>query len=452
MDYPIWQLDVGEGVLMGVVAIAHVIVAHFAIGGGLVIAATETLAWRRNDPEMRELARRSSLLLLLVPTVFGVVSGVGIWFVAGVISPAAISALIHTYVWGWAIEWTFFVVEIAAALLYYATWDRISKRAHVTLGWIYFVSAYLSLVVINGIVTFMLTPGRWVETRGFWDGFFNPTYWPSLVLRTGVALMMAACFLVFTAFRSAPAERPRLMRYLGLWLLAGVALGAAGYLWWEGALPEQARLLFTGQDPPLAGLAATRSLLLWAVAATAALGAVFLLALPKAARTVPAVLLALAAFTFFGGYERLREGARKPFLIHDYMFSNGLLVEEIPELNERGVLSKARWAAYLDVPEGPTAGDPVAVGRAVFRAQCADCHTLDGYLGIRDLLPAEPEMSLMVLEMLQMDGDLFTGLGPGERVDKAALTYPFMPPFVGTSEEMEALVEYLASIAPEGDA
>jgi hypothetical protein len=28
----------------------------------------------------------------------------------------------------------------------------------------------------------------------------------------------------------------------------------------------------------------------------------------------------------------------------------------------------------------------------------------------------------------------------------ASLDYPFMPPFVGTEEEMEALVEYLASL------
>ena len=51
--------------LMGIVAVAHVIVAHFAIGGGLVIAVTETLAVRRGDREMRELARRSSLVLIL---------------------------------------------------------------------------------------------------------------------------------------------------------------------------------------------------------------------------------------------------------------------------------------------------------------------------------------------------------------------------------------------------
>ena len=40
MDYPIWDIAMGGGVLMGIVAITHVIVSHFAIGGGLLIAVT----------------------------------------------------------------------------------------------------------------------------------------------------------------------------------------------------------------------------------------------------------------------------------------------------------------------------------------------------------------------------------------------------------------------------
>ena len=115
MDYPIWDIAIGGSVLMGMVAIAHVIVSHFAIGGGLVIAVTETLAVKRGDASLRELAKRSSLMLILISTVFGAISGVGIWVVAGLISPATITALIRNYVWGWAIEWVFFIVEIAAA-------------------------------------------------------------------------------------------------------------------------------------------------------------------------------------------------------------------------------------------------------------------------------------------------------------------------------------------------
>lgn len=444
MDYPIWDVAIGGALLMAIVAVTHVIVAHFAIGGGLVIAVSETLAVARGDRDLRELARRTSLILILVSTVFGAISGVGIWVVAGLISPSAIAALIRNYVWGWAMEWVFFIVEIAAALIYYATWDKISKRAHVIVGWIYFVAAYMSLVIINGIITFMLTPGDWLVTRSFWDGFFNPTYWPALVLRTGIALLMATAFIVFAARRSEPSARPRLMRYLGGWLAAGTALAYAGYRWWEAALPESVRVLFIGASPELPALADTRRFLLWALAATLALGAVFLLAVPRFARTIPALLIMVAAFSFFGGYERLREGSRKPFLIHDYMFSNGVRVDEIAELNENGILSKAGWAAWR-------AGEETAdIGRQVFHAQCASCHTIDGYQAIRPLLPEDSDMVLSVVFTLYDQGEAYAALEPGQAMDLAQLSYPFMPPFVGTEEEMEALVEYLAGLAAGG--
>jgi mono/diheme cytochrome c family protein len=427
MDYPIFDVAIGGSVLMGLVAVTHVIVSHFAIGGGLVIAATETIAWRRGDPEMRDLAKRSSLMLILVSTVFGAISGVGIWVVAGLIAPATISALIHTYVWGWAIEWVFFIVEIVAALVYYATWGKIARRTHVMIGWIYFVAAYFSMVVINGIITFQLTPGTWLETGKFWDGFFNPTYWPGLVVRTGIVLIMAVAFMSLPVLKAGAAARPRLARYLGWWLMAGVLLAYGGYRWWEGALPESVRGLFLGDSPTLVALADTRSFLLWSLTATLVLCAVFLLAAPRALRMPTAILLMVAGFAFFGGYERLREGTRKPFLIHDYMFSNGVLVSE-RESN----------------------GEPEQMGRAVFRAQCASCHTIDGYQAIRPLV--DPDFIDANLYALWDQGEEYAALEPGQAMEMSELSYPFMPPFVGTEEELEALSAYLSSLAAPAEA
>lgn len=81
MDYPVWEQVLGGSMLMAMIAIPHVIVAHFAVDGGLLIAETETLAVRRNDPAYRELARRSSLVLILVSTVLALfpVSEYGLW-------------------------------------------------------------------------------------------------------------------------------------------------------------------------------------------------------------------------------------------------------------------------------------------------------------------------------------------------------------------------------------
>lgn len=495
MDYPIWDVTIGGGMLMALVAIPHVIVSHFAIGGGLLIAWTETLAVRRSDPHLRDLAKRGSLALILISTVFGAISGVGIWFVAGLISPGAISALIHHYVWGWAIEWTFFLVEIIAALIYYMTWDRVSKRVHVLVGWIYFVAAYLSLVVINGIVAFMLTPGRWLETGAFWDGFFNPTYWPALVLRSGICVMMAVAFLLFLLRNSDEAERGRLARYLGAWMLAGSVIAYAGYRWWEVSLPEPVLALFRGESPLLPSLASTRSLALWALTVALVVGGVLLVVIPRAARTATIAVVAIAAFAFFGGYERLREGARKPFLIHSHLFSNGLAIDDIEAINDRGIAARSLWPALF-------CGTPEGAGREIFLVQCASCHTLDGYQAIRPLLPTRAKMvalsandppgsgevafrdgcvrchddytyadmqemvptlddirddpafvdemnQMMIagtLEQLRDMGAFYVAADRTRVIDPRETTHPHMPPLVGSDQELEVLAAYLVSL------
>jgi cytochrome bd ubiquinol oxidase subunit I len=443
MDYPIWNLAMGGGVLIGLVAVAHVLVSHFAIGGGLVIAVIETLAVRRGDAAFRNLAKRSSLMLILVSTVFGAISGVGIWFTIGLVQPAATSALIHNFVWGWAIEWVFFILEVAMALAYYATWEKVRPRTHLLLIWLYVFAAYLSLVIIQGILAFMLTPGRWVETHSFWDGFFNPTYWPGLVLRTGICLFLAGAYLTLAAMREHDAAaRGRMVRLLAIFQVVGVLLAYGGYRWWEAALPGSVRTLFLGATPKIAALATTRHLVLWALAAYLVLS-LLAWAFPRAQRWPLAALAMLVAFTSFGSYERLREGARKPFVIRDYMFSNGILVNEIADLNQRGVLAKAVWAAR---DAGST---PESTGRAVFRAECSACHTVDRYLSIRALVaPVDADMLSGILASLRAEGDEYASgtYTHGGHVDTSALDYPFMPPLVGTDKEVDALTAYLLGL------
>jgi cytochrome d ubiquinol oxidase subunit I len=119
---------------------------------------------------------------------------VGIWFAIGLTQPEATSTLIHNFVFGWAMEWVFFLVELTTIAVYYYTWGRIDEKLHLTVGWVYAGASAFTLIIINGILTFMLTPGdTWLGVAGtgqeaskFWNAFFNPTYWPSLFLRACV--------------------------------------------------------------------------------------------------------------------------------------------------------------------------------------------------------------------------------------------------------------------------
>jgi mono/diheme cytochrome c family protein len=274
-------------------------------------------------------------------------------------------------------------------------------------------------------------------------------------------------------------------------MVGGALLSYAGYRWWEAALPETVRNLFLGVEPALTALASTRSFTLWSLTVALIVGLVILVAAPRLARTVTALVMAVAAFAFFGGYERLREGTRKPFLIHSHMFSNGLLVSDIEAVNDEGILARSGWTAR-------GADDSLTAGHHIFRAQCRSCHTLDGYQSIRKALPTYSDMAAVVAdtdasvfasecaachtdvsaaemrEMLptatemaedpEMIYDLNQGMiymavselhemglayadiPQGQLIDTGAFRSSYMPPFVGTDEELEALVEYLVSL------
>src|SRR5271166_3703097 len=104
MNYPVWQLAFTGGLLIAAIAVLHVFVSHFAVGGGAYLVLTERRAYSSNDSELLGYVRHHSKFFALLTLVFGAVTGVGIWFTIGLVSPEATSSLIHTFVWGWAID------------------------------------------------------------------------------------------------------------------------------------------------------------------------------------------------------------------------------------------------------------------------------------------------------------------------------------------------------------
>ena len=56
------------------------------------------------------------------------------WRVGRWISPHGTSALIHGYVWGWAMEWVFFFLEIGAAIVYYYGGEKMNRKTHEVMG------------------------------------------------------------------------------------------------------------------------------------------------------------------------------------------------------------------------------------------------------------------------------------------------------------------------------
>jgi len=143
MNYPVWDVPIiGSVWVIGLIAIFHVMISHFAVGGGLYLAFAERKARREKRADWLEVIRAHSKFFLILTGVFGAISGVGIWFSIGLASPESTSTLIHNFVFGWAIEWCFFAVEIATVMVYYYTWDRVDEKTHMTLAWLYAGSSW----------------------------------------------------------------------------------------------------------------------------------------------------------------------------------------------------------------------------------------------------------------------------------------------------------------------
>ncbi len=160
MNYPVWELyTAGGGFLIALIAVVHVYIAHFAVGGGLFLVWAEKKAYAQNSDVILDYVKKHTKFFLLLTMVFGGLTGVGIWFTISLLNPSATSTLIHTFVFGWATEWVCFVGEIVALFIYFYTFGKMSRKDHLKIGWLYFIFAWLSLFLINGIIDFMLTPG-----------------------------------------------------------------------------------------------------------------------------------------------------------------------------------------------------------------------------------------------------------------------------------------------------
>ncbi|HQH73234.1 MAG TPA: cytochrome c, partial [bacterium] len=143
------------------------------------------------------------------------------------------------------------------------------------------------------------------------------------------------------------------------------------------------------------------------------------------------ILLGLIAFIATGSMEFVREGIRKPFIIHEYMYSNGIRVSDRDTLNQEGVLAWAPWTALAAGGTSVAGLTPGQRGEALYRAQCLRCHTLDGFNGIKPLIKDWPEGSIRhALENLHVE-------------------QYYMPPFLGPQKDLQDLTQYLLSLNRE---
>jgi len=410
-----------KGLAIGGLGIVHVFLAQFAIGGGLLMCYFQWLAQARGSQLAREFTDGFFKFLVLVSFVVGAITGVGMWFTSIQVSPRTIGLMVQSFHWLWAIEWTFFCLEIASGYLFYRYGPRLPDAARMTLLVTYSIAAWFSLFWINGILAWQLTPGRWHETHNIWDGFFNPSFWPSLLFRTITSMTIAAlvaCVVANILPRLEREDREQLVHISARFLIPMVLMPLLA-IWYFLAIPADSRSWVLG------GSAAMTLFFALGAGSSVLVGAYAIFGLVRQQLFIngaTASLLVSLAFLATAGGEFVREGVRKPFTIRHLLYSNSIKEDEVKKLRERGCTTDDPYPLQ-NADQYPT--EQLAKGAHVFRNLCSVCHTLDAANGL-----------------VHLTGSWSVGQ---MRINVAQLqrTKPFMPPFAGNAEEVEALVQWL---------
>jgi mono/diheme cytochrome c family protein len=360
--------------------------------------------------------------LVLISFVVGALTGVGMWFTSIQVSPRTIGLMIDEFHWVWAIEWTFFCTEVVAGYCAYRYGRLLTDRARMALLVLYTTAAWASLFWINGILSWQLTPGRWLDSGHVWAGFFNPSFWPSLLFRTLASWTIAALasMVVVNLISEFSRDEKRELINRAAWMIAPMALMPLLGGWFLAVIPADSRGWATGGSP-------TMSLFL-AIAVNASLlvGLYAVVGLVRQRLYIngaTASLLLVLAFGASAGGEFVREGVRKPYTVRNTLYSNSVKPEEVRRLREIGATSidpfPLRNTELLP-------NDQLRTGALVFRQQCSVCHTTEGVNALVDL------MKTWSIDQKRMN------------VAKLQKLKPFMPPFAGTPKELEGLVQFVS--------
>ena len=429
----------GNHLLIAVMAFTYVVINHsMMLGLFPLISALEWRGMARKEPAWDQLAKRISLIALVINCSLGVLSGVGINLSSSLIVPSELGSPMRLFFWNWVAEWSVFIAQLILIVSYCVTWDSwqgSKKRRHMALGFGLAVFSWIAMFVIVSVIGFVISTGNWAIGNPLPSATVYRLFLPQLLFRTFFALASGGIFVWILSFwlvDRQSAQRASVVRFLALWTFAVSPVCAATAYWFWAVLPIEAAnniavgSLASGFTLWQSQFFIITTVMSGSIMVTAAWGWKRPLALPRMA--IVAVFLLTIGWLWH--FEKAREFIRKPFLVADYMYSNGVRVDELALLQHEGVLLHSVHSELTPITDANRA----QAGQQVFAMTCARCHTTHGLAGVvgkLDSLYGPEPWNPKEIETLI-----------GSMYNKRT----YMPPFPGNADESRALVAYLSGL------
>ena len=436
--YPLFYFpQIGSAWLMGITGAIHIMASHTSVGAALLFAFLAHKAYKEDRPELYEYMRKYGMFLLIFSYVVGSITGPGIWNTATVASPRGISALIHNFVWVWATEWVFFVVEVIGVFVLVYTIGKIDRKTHLKITYMFALASVSTLFLIIGIISFMMWPGSdtWYQTGSASDAFFGINTFPHMFIRLGFMIVMSAVVgFIISGNLKEVALRAEMTRKLSVIGMIGGVVILMSFLWYVQTLPQSALDLFHTVLWPVNG---TSRIMTVSIIAAYLL---FAFALPKMIN-VPVATAMLAVVLVLGIWpgEKMRESMRKPYVAGRYVYSNQIIGRDVAgkhiksEMNiiaEKGLLTVSPF-----IPERLrtiTPENQLEAGKLIAKLACSNCHALEKGAAYRPLPDRFPGQDAQTIEIVLTDV-IATG------------TFSYMPPIKLPEHETKALAAWLAT-------
>ena len=434
--YPTWyEPTVGSGWVVALIATFHVLASHTSVGAALLFAYLSHKAYREDRDDLLDFIKKYGLFLMVFTYVAGSITGPGIWYSTTVASPNGIGALIHSFVWKWATEWVFFVIEVVGVYMLVYLVGKVDKKTHMKISVIFGMASLATMVIIVGILSFMMLPGKeqWFAEGGYLNGFYGTNTFIQMGMRMAFMFTMTAVVggIVIAGIKD-PAFKKEMARKLGWLGIISTLTGAAMFQWYLTSVPSQALLVMENRLPDYFGpsvmivLAGTLSY--------------FIITMLRPQLVVQGFAGAMAVIILVAGLwpeETARESMRKPWVAGQYVYSNQVIGKDVPGMDIKSQLPTIEKVGILKAhPFTPdhlkevNDGNKIQAGEFIAMTYCSNCHS-PSETGIRPLHRYFPEGTSQARMEQYVKGVLTTG------------NIAYMPKMPMLDSEAEALAAFL---------
>ncbi|WP_127470305.1 cytochrome c [Thiomicrorhabdus aquaedulcis] len=388
--YPTWyEPGVGSGWVVGIIATFHVLASHTSVGAALLFAYLSHRAYKEDRDDLLDFVKKYGLFLMVFTYVAGSITGPGIWYSTTVASPNGIGALIHSFVWKWATEWVFFVIEVVGVYMIVYLVGKVDKKTHMKISVIFGAASLATMIIIVGILSFMMMPGKeaWFEDGGYLNGFYGTNTFIQTGMRMAFMFTMTAIVggIVVASIKD-PAFKKEMTRKLGWLGIISTLVGAALFQWYLTSVPSQALLVMENRLPDYFGPS-----ILIVLAGTLSYFIITMLQ-PK---LLVAGFAGFMTVTFLVAglwpEETARESMRKPWVAGQYVYSNQVIGRDVPGMDIKSQLPIIEKVGILKAhPFTPdhlkevNAGNQIQAGEFIAMTYCSNCHS-PSETGIRPL-------------------------------------------------------------------